>query len=298
MSTAAVYTTSPIRPRRSRRTGAEMDMIRRALMNIANGGNGMTTRHLFYRAVAAGIVDKTEAEYDGTVARLAVELRRSGDIPFGKIIDGSRLYTAPDTYDGIKDALTDTASFYRRSYWRTADHQLEVWCEKDAIRALIQKTTWALAVPLMVTRGFASESIVQSLAEDTKASGKPQIILSLNDYDPSGSIMLQDILRRVKHYAPSAEFYSEQVALTREQVTKYKLPTRPTKVEGNTHARNFSDVESVELDAMDPTILAELLRTAIERHIDDQALKVMLEAERSERAILASLAKDSWALTS
>ena len=62
-------------------------MIRQALMAIANGGNGMTTRHLFYRAVAAGIVDKSEAEYDGTVARLAVELRRSGDIPFGKIID-------------------------------------------------------------------------------------------------------------------------------------------------------------------------------------------------------------------
>ena len=109
--------------------------------------------------------------------------------------------------------------------------------------------------------------------------------------------MLQDILRRVKHYAPSAEFYSEQVALTREQVTKYKLPTRPTKVEGNTHARNFSDVESVELDAMDPTILAELLRTAIERHIDDQALKVMLEAERSERQSWPAWQK-IWALTS
>ena len=63
---AAVYTTSPIKPRRSRRTGAEIDVIRQALMAIANGGNGMTTRHLFYRAVAAGIVDKSEAEYDGT----------------------------------------------------------------------------------------------------------------------------------------------------------------------------------------------------------------------------------------
>ena len=81
------------------------------------------------------------------------------------------------------------------------------------------------------------------------------------------------------------------MALTREQITKYRLPTRPTKVEGNTHARNFSDVESVELDAMEPTNPEVLLQTAIERHIDDQALKVMLEAERSERAILASLAK-------
>ncbi len=144
----------------------------------------MTVRHLFYRLVSAGVVEKTEAEYDSTVARLAVELRRTGDIPFGKIIDGSRLYTVPTTYDGGRDALHDTAALYRRSYWRTADRNLEVWCEKDAIRALIEDVTWELAVPLMVTRGFSSESIVQSLAEDTKRSGKPRVILSLNDYDP------------------------------------------------------------------------------------------------------------------
>src|SRR6478609_4760951 len=88
------YTSSSIKPdRRRRRTKAEMDTIRQAILTIANGGNGMTVRHLFYRLVSAGVVEKTEAEYDGTVARLAVELRRSGDIPFGQIIDGSRLYT-------------------------------------------------------------------------------------------------------------------------------------------------------------------------------------------------------------
>ena len=270
----AHYTSRGIKPgrRRRRRTKAEMDTIRQAILTIANGGNGMTVRHLFYRLVSAGVVEKTEAEYDGTVARLAVELRRSGDIPYGQIIDGSRLYTAPTTYNGIKDAIRDTASSYRRSYWRTADRQLEVWCEKDAIRALIEDTTWDLAVPLMVTRGFASESIVQSLAEDTKRSGKPRVILSLNDYDPSGSIMLTDIIQRAQHYAPDAHFHCEQVALTREQVTDYNLPTRPTKTENNSHARHFVDAESVELDALEPDDLREMLRDAIEAHIDLQAL--------------------------
>ena len=93
-----------------------MDAVRHAIVSIANSGNGMTVRHLFYRLVSAGVVEKTEAEYDGTVARLAVELRRTGDIPYGKIIDGSRLYTAPTTYDGIKDAIEDTAALYRRNY--------------------------------------------------------------------------------------------------------------------------------------------------------------------------------------
>lgn len=285
----ASYTSSGIKPR-ARRSKAEMDTIRHAILRIANGGAGMTVRHLFYRLVSAGVVEKTEAEYDGTVARLAVELRRSGDIPFGKIIDGSRLYTAPTTYDGIQDALDDTASIYRRSYWRTADRQLEVWCEKDAIRALIEDETWKHAVPLMVTRGFASESIVQSLAEDAKRSGKPRVILSLNDYDPSGSLMLNDIVQRALHYAPEAIFHCEQVALTREQVTAYRLPTRPTKTMGNTHAAGFSDPESVELDAMDADDLRALLREAIEAHIDEQELDVMLAAEASEREGLRRLA--------
>jgi hypothetical protein len=276
---------SPIKPRH-RRTKAAMDTIRQSILDIVIAGNGMTVRHLFYRLVGASVIEKTEHEYQSTVARLAVELRRSGDIPYGRIVDGSRLYTAPNTYDSVKDAIADTASSYRRSYWRTADRQLEVWCEKDAIRALIEDTTWRLAVPLMVTRGFASESIVQSLAMDTLRSKKPRVILSLNDYDPSGSIMLADIIKRAKHYAPDAVFHCEQVALTRQQVTRYKLPTRPTKLEGNRHASNFTDPESVELDALAPEILQNLVGNAIDAHIDNHALGMMQVAERSERKAL------------
>jgi hypothetical protein len=291
MSAAAAYTSSVIKLRRPRRTKAQMDVIRDAILDIVLSRDGMTVRHLFYRLVSANIVAKTEAEYDGTVARLAVELRRSGDIPYGKIVDGSRLYRMPTTYNSVKDAIADTAELYRRSYWHTADRQLEVWCEKDAIRALIEDTTWSLAVPLMVTRGFASESIVQELAMDTMRSERPRVILSLNDYDPSGSIMLNDIIQRARHYAPDAIFHCEQIALTRGQVAEYNLPTRPTKIEGNKHAGKFTDPESVELDALDPDILQALLRDAIEAHINHRALAVMQEAEESERNALLELTR-------
>ena len=113
------YTSSPTR--RKRRTAPEMAVIRNAMLQIVNDGSAMTIRHLFYRMVSAGVIEKTEGEYDQTVVRLALDLRRSGQIPFGKIIDGSRLYTMPTTYDGVKDALRDTAATYRRSYWSTAD---------------------------------------------------------------------------------------------------------------------------------------------------------------------------------
>src|SRR4051794_19830732 len=132
----ASYATGGIKSARLRRAKPEMDAIRQEIVNIANASDGMTVRHLFYRLVSIGAVEKTESAYDGTVARLAVDLRRSGEIPYGKIVDGSRLYTAPTTYESVKDAIRDTASSYRRSYWRTADR--EVWCEMDAVRALIE----------------------------------------------------------------------------------------------------------------------------------------------------------------
>ena len=118
-----------------------------------------------------------------------------------------------------------------------------------------------------------------------------RVILSLNDYAPSGSLMMADIIQRARHYAPEASFHCEQVALTREQVTRYRLPTRPTKMEGNTHAKLFNDADSVELDALDPDDLRGLLKDAIERHIDHDVLAVMKEAEASEQRTLIEMAR-------
>lgn len=67
----ALYPSSLIK--RSRRTKAEMDVIRDAILRIVNSGDEMTVRHLFYRLVSAGVVEKTEAEHDNTVAHFASE---------------------------------------------------------------------------------------------------------------------------------------------------------------------------------------------------------------------------------
>ena len=67
----------------------------------------------------------------------------------------------------------------------------------------------------------------------------------------------------------------------------YSLQTRPTKREGNPHAKNFSG-ESVEVDALPVSVLQQLVRNAIERHIDQRQLAITKEAEASEREALES----------
>ena len=50
----------------------------------------MTVRQVFYQLVVRGVIEKTEAEYQGTVIRLLTEMRLDASIPFDWIVDESR----------------------------------------------------------------------------------------------------------------------------------------------------------------------------------------------------------------
>lgn len=74
----------------------------------------------------------------------------------------------------------------------------------------------------------------------------------------------------------------------REQVEQWDLPTRPTKMT-DTRAKKFVGT-SVELDAIPAAKLRELVRTCIERHVDQAQLKLLRIAEESERELLTKWA--------
>lgn len=283
-------TLSGMPDKRVRRSAAEVESLRQSILDIVADCDQLTIRHLFYLMVGRGVIEKTEVEYNNVVVRLALQLRRSGDIPFGKIVDGSRLYRVPRTYGSITEALEDAARLYRRDYWRGAGQLIEVWCEKDAISGFLFDVTAPLGIPLMVTRGFSSESIVQAIAEEARVDRRPLTILFVSDLDPSGDLMPADVIRRIRFYAPEAEVHLRRVAVTREQATTLALPTRPTKRDRNHHASNFEG-ESVEVDAMPPAVLKNLLTEAIEQFMDSDQLRILREAEASEREQLRIFAR-------
>jgi hypothetical protein len=78
----------------------------------------------------------------------------------------------------------------------------------------------------------------------------------------------------------------KRVAVREEQIAEWDLPTRPTKrSEGNTHAKNFKG-DSVEVDAIEPSKLQELVGECIEQHVDMRQLEIIRAAEASEKAML------------
>ena len=190
------------RPRRSR---VEMNGIRDALVDLLTAENPMTVRQAFYRAVSSGIVEKTEAQYKGTIGRLLCELRRDRQIPFEWIADNTRWMRKPKTYDCKEDMLRLTAQTYRRALWNDQDAYVEVWLEKEALAGVVVEVTAKWDVPLMVTRGYPSLSYIHSAAEAISSQGKPAFLYYFGDHDPSGVDIPRTVDVGLRKLAPDAE---------------------------------------------------------------------------------------------
>ena len=142
-------------------------------------------------------------------------------------------------------------------------------------------------VPLMVARGYASLSFLHSAAEYIKSLSVPVYIYHLGDFDPSGVNAGEKIEQTLREMAPAAEIHFERLAVTPSQIQEWDLPTRPTKA-SDSRAKTFGDI-SVELDAIHPDSLRDLVADAIVAHLPLDQFEVLKVAEASERALIRQL---------
>jgi hypothetical protein len=281
---ATSYQASPIK--RSRSTKAEVEDRREALLDIIEGGKPMTVRQVFYQATVRGLVEKAESGYAKVQTDLTI-MRRAGDLPYDWLADNTRWQRKPRTFNGVEEALRETARFYRKSLWTNADCYIEIWLEKDALSGVIYPVTEMFDVPLMVARGYASLSFLYSAAEYINELTVPTYIYHLGDFDPSGVNAGEKIEETLRELAPDAEIYFERIAVTPEQISEWDLPTRPTKA-SDTRSKGFGTI-SVELDAIEPNQLRALVQDTIEQHLPAHEYEILKAAEASERELLASL---------
>jgi hypothetical protein len=280
----AFYGTNTLNGHRYRRTNAELAQIDAAILEIAEAEEPVTVRGLFYRVMSRGLVEKTEKGY-AVVQRQTLKLRRAGVLPYGWITDGTRLRLKPMTWSSTQAALENTAKMYRRDLWIDQNMHVEVWTEKDAIRGVVYPVTEEFDVPLMISRGFSSETFLHETAEEINDKGKDAVIYQLGDHDPSGVAAWEDIQRKLLGFVdPGIDLVFERIAVTPEQIVSMNLPTRPTK-QSDPRAAKFRG-DSVEIDAIPSTTLRELVRAAIEQWMDPERLRIHRAAEESERQAL------------
>jgi hypothetical protein len=281
----ALYRTSALK--RVRRTNAELADLHAAILTVCKEDHPLTVRGVFYRVMSAGAVEKTEKAY-AAVQREVLKLRRAGFLPYEWIADGTRWHIKQPSWDSAKDVLYATASSYRRALWHDQDVYVEVWSEKEAISSIVSPITSAWDVPLMIARGFASESFLWSTANTIRGQRKPAVIYQLGDHDPSGVAAWRHVQAKLREFAPDVEMLFRRLAVTEAQITEYDLPTRPTKAT-DSRAKNFIG-ESVEVDAIPTRILRDIVEDAITSWIDPEQLRITRTVEAQELKGLRAMA--------
>ena len=290
----------------------------------------MSVRQVFYRLTAQGMIDKTEAEYKGTVCRLLAELRRSGAIPYHWLADSTRWMRRPRTFCSIEEALRRTASTYRRALWDDAPVCVEIWLEKEALAGVLVEVTDEWDVPLMVTRGYPSISFLYAAGEairERSDNGQRTEIYYFGDRDPSGldidrairqgigesidapaipdDFTAADLVdlqrgRQAASHTPERrdpeemEFsFDLHAGFTRVAVTEAQIREwdLPTRPTKKTDSRAKGfAAHSVEVDAIPSHQLRALAQEAIEGHVDHRRLDVLRTYEDEERRVLLRMA--------
>ena len=286
----SAYGTSPIK--RTRRTKAEIKALDGQLCKTVSDFRPATVRQVFYQAVNRGLVEKSETKGYRVVQRRLVALRESEKIPYGSIVDGTRYVTGHNRYRDLDEFTNYAAGLYRKDYWDTADVNVEVWLEKEALKGvLIPTVVNECGLGLHVTRGFASITYLQEAAEEIEIDGRPTYVYVLTDFDPSGVSIAEKIESELQARAPYSEIHVRRLAVNRHQIAAWSLPIRPTKT-SDTRAKKFHRIhgtESVELDAIPPDQLRGLVRTAIDQHMDPWRLSQFQMVEQEERETLRQM---------
>jgi hypothetical protein len=266
-----------------------MGALREALYDIVAAGQPMTVRSVFYRAVAAGLLNKTENEYRMALDRSLVAMRKDGRLPYEWLVDNTRWAEKPATFSSLDDAVTECLDGYQRELWDGQPSYIEVWCEKHAMSGVLSPVTSKWHVPLFLSHGFFSITSLHDRGEIMEAQDRPVTIYYVGDHDPSGVDIERNVREEMRdRHAPGADLIVKRLAVTPEQIVKYDLQTRPTKPT-DCRTKKWQGGGSVEVDALDPVVLRDLLEEAITSHLDPVLVASRRAEEAADRARLVAL---------
>lgn len=276
------YDASPIRDRWTAAKDAE---VRAAIVAVLEEDHPQTVRGVFYRVLSMGLFAKAENNYV-KVQRRVLEMRRDGTIDYSRITDGTRMRRKPASWDDVDDVLFNTARTYRRALWNDQAVNVEIWAEKDAIAGVLYDVTAVWDVPLLVSRGFSSETYIWAAGQEIARSGKPTKIYYFSDHDLAGHQLVDTVRRRLPDFCDPDLFTIERVAVTEEQIDDLGLITRDPKKR---------DLEAgftrcCEVDAIPSRVLRQIAESCINSNVNAAALAQTEAVEAEERRVLAQLA--------
>lgn len=258
-------------------------------------GYELTLRQLYYQMVARDIIQNKQTEYK-RLGSIINDARLAGLIDWNRIQDLTREMRKVSHWTSPADIVEACAASYRIDKWATQRYRPEVWIEKDALRNVVERVCTEEDVPYFSCRGYTSQSEMWVAAQRLlgwRKQGQIPVIIHLGDHDPSGVDMTRDIRDRMAVFGLSLDV--RRVALNMDQILQHDPPPNPAKTTDSRfegYITLFGE-ESWELDALDPTTLADIIRGTIEGLRDNVAYKEQEDAEEASRSVLQK-ASDYW----
>jgi hypothetical protein len=280
-----LYQASRIKRRRA--TKAEMKERAEFLISYAEEHGPVTVRGLYYQAEVNGVpgIGKDDKDYN-KVQQQVLALRRAGDLDYEYIADATRWMRKPTSHGGIRAALQESVRFFRKDLWATAPDYVEIWCEKDALAGVIYPVTSRYDCPLMVTRGFSSETFCYEAVAARRNDPRPYHVYYLGDFDRAGRDCARSLEEKLRRFGDEdgVDIVFNQVAVTEWQIRDWNLPTREPKRKSPAD-KKWEYSYACELDAIPPDVLRDLVEGAINLHLSQERLRILQVAEESEREI-------------
>jgi hypothetical protein len=267
-------------------------------------GYRLTLRQLYYQFVARDLfpeawidpVTKTKNHQRNykKLGSIISDGRLAGLIDWTAIVDKTRVFKRNSHWETPGEIIAATVSNFQMDYWEGQEYRPEVWIEKQALEGVISGICSELDVRYFSCKGYVSQSKMWSAAQRIRREDdQKSIIIHLGDHDPSGIDMSRDIEDRMDVFGASTRL--ERIALNMDQVEQYDPPPNPAKLSDTRATRYIGEYgnESWELDALEPSVLSDLIREKVLSYRDEEIYQDVVDQEMEYKAKLEHIA-ENW----
>ena len=212
-------------------------------------------------------------------------------MPVDAIEDITRPVLQGGGFDAVGQYIDQEIEYFLTGYSRNLQqgqpHHIEIILEKNALRTVIERVAREYCIPITTTRGYASIPPRYEVNRRYKQSGKTKLILlCLTDFDPDGDQIAESFCRSMRDDFYIRNIQSFKVALTREDVEKYDLPSDMDAKKSSPNYKKFFERygsnRAVELDAAPVELLQQKLRGEIESLLDMEEFNAQLKIQEQE----------------
>ena len=255
-------------------------------------GFELTLRQLYYQFVSRDFIANNQREYKN-LGDIINDARLAGLVDWLAIVDRTRNLQALANWETPAEIVEACAKQFRIDKWKEQQFRVECWIEKDALVGVIEGVCNELDIDYFSCRGYTSQSemwvAAQRLAKYQKKAQVP-LILHLGDHDPSGKDMTRDITDRLSEFSYST-IEVKRLALNMDQITQYNPPPNPAKITDSRAEKYIEEFgeESWELDALEPAVIAQLIRDAVEEVRDQGQWDEAVAEEEKQKEQLAKV---------